>query len=41
MENAFTAGVLTISDKASQGKREDESGKTAAHMLEKEGYALP
>jgi molybdenum cofactor synthesis domain-containing protein len=40
MESAFTAGVLTISDKASQGKREDESGKTAAHMLEKEGYAL-
>lgn len=40
MENAFTAGVLTISDKASQGRRKDESGKTAAEMLEKEGYAL-
>jgi molybdenum cofactor synthesis domain-containing protein len=34
----FTAGVLTISDKGSQGKRADESGPIAVSMLEKEGF---
>jgi molybdenum cofactor synthesis domain-containing protein len=40
MEEVFTAGILTISDKGSQGKREDESGTIAARMLEKEGYSI-
>jgi molybdenum cofactor synthesis domain-containing protein len=40
MEKAFRAGVLTISDKASQGRREDESGKLAARMLEEEGFPV-
>lgn len=40
MVEVFTAGVLTISDKGSQGKREDESGEIAARILEEEGYTL-
>jgi molybdopterin adenylyltransferase len=40
MAELFTAGVLTISDKGSQGKREDESGEIAARILEEEGYTL-
>ncbi|RJR50643.1 MAG: MogA/MoaB family molybdenum cofactor biosynthesis protein [Desulfobacteraceae bacterium] len=38
MEKPFKAGVLTISDKGSQGKREDLSGDAAVRMLELEGY---
>jgi molybdopterin adenylyltransferase len=40
MEKGFRTGVLTISDKGSQGKREDESGKTAVRMLETQGFAV-
>jgi molybdenum cofactor synthesis domain-containing protein len=40
MVDVFTAGILTISDKGSQGKREDESGKIAARILAEEGYSL-
>jgi molybdopterin adenylyltransferase len=40
MAEVFTAGVLTISDKGSEGKREDESGQIAARILEKEGYTI-
>jgi molybdenum cofactor synthesis domain-containing protein len=40
MEETFRAGVLTISDKASQGRREDESGKLAARMLEEQGFSI-
>jgi molybdenum cofactor synthesis domain-containing protein len=40
MEETFRAGVLTISDKASQGRREDESGKLAARMLEEKGFSI-
>ena len=40
MVEVFTAGVLTISDKGSRGRREDESGKIAARILEEEGYSL-
>jgi molybdenum cofactor synthesis domain-containing protein len=40
MAEVFTAGVLTISDKGSEGKREDESGQIAARILEEEGYTL-
>jgi molybdopterin adenylyltransferase len=40
MNVKFTAGVLTISDKGSQGKRKDESGPMAVSMLEKEGFSV-
>ena len=40
MEEAFRAGVLTISTKGSQGRREDESGELAARMLEEEGFPV-
>ena len=40
MEKAFRAGVLTISDKGSQGLRIDESGKVAAQILEAEGFVI-
>ena len=40
MEKAFRAGVLTISDKGSQGLRIDESGKVAAQILVAEGFVL-
>jgi len=40
MEKQVRAGVLTISDKGSQGKRRDESGKVAAKMLEEEGFSI-
>lgn len=32
-ETDFTIGVLTLSDKGSQGRREDESGRLASEML--------
>ena len=40
MEKEFSAGVLTISDKGSEGKREDESGETAAKILKGEGFSI-
>ncbi|MBN1850431.1 MAG: MogA/MoaB family molybdenum cofactor biosynthesis protein [Deltaproteobacteria bacterium] len=40
MDRRFRAGVLTISDKGSQGKRRDESGETAAAMLERQGFQI-
>jgi molybdenum cofactor synthesis domain-containing protein len=40
MEEAFRAGVLTISTKGSQGRREDESGELAVRMLEDEGFSI-
>ena len=40
MVEAFRAGVLTISTKGSQGRREDESGELAAQMLEEEGFPI-
>lgn len=40
MEEAFRAGVLTISTKGSQGRREDESGELAARMLQEEGFSV-
>ena len=40
MEKKFRAGVLTISNKASQGKRRDESGEVANRMLEGEGFSI-
>ena len=40
MGKDFPAGVLTISDKGSQGKRVDESGKTAASLLQGAGFSV-
>ncbi len=38
MEKEFQAGVLTISDKGSQGLRKDESGEIVIRMLEEQGF---
>jgi len=40
MGKGFTTGVLTISDKGSQGKRVDESGKTAVSLLQEAGFSV-
>jgi len=40
MEKVFTAGVLTISDKGSQGKREDTSGELACLILRDNGFSV-
>jgi len=40
MGKGFPTGVLTISDKGSQGKREDESGKTAVSLLQEAGFSV-
>jgi molybdenum cofactor synthesis domain-containing protein len=40
MGKDFPTGVLTISDKGSQGKRIDESGKTAVSLLQGAGFPV-
>jgi molybdopterin adenylyltransferase len=40
MDKQFHAGVLTISDKGSQGLRKDESGKIVASMLGEQGFPV-
>jgi molybdopterin adenylyltransferase len=40
MNARFAVGVLTVSDKGSQGKRVDESGPVAVSMLEREGFSV-
>jgi molybdopterin adenylyltransferase len=40
MAKEFPTGVLTISDKGSQGKRVDESGKTAVSLLQAAGFSV-
>jgi molybdopterin adenylyltransferase len=40
MNSEFKTGVLTISDKGSQGLREDESGEIVAAMLEAQGFPV-
>jgi molybdenum cofactor synthesis domain-containing protein len=40
MEKQITAGVLTISDKASKGLRKDESGEIVARVLEEYGFSV-
>jgi molybdenum cofactor synthesis domain-containing protein len=40
MVKEFPTGVLTISDKGSQGKRVDESGKTAVSLLQSAGFSV-
>ena len=39
-DRPFRAAVITLSDKASRGEREDESGPTAVRMLEDAGYEI-
>ncbi|MDU5960678.1 MAG: molybdopterin-binding protein, partial [Finegoldia magna] len=36
----YKVAVLTVSDKGSQGKREDLSGKKIIEIIEKNGYKL-
>ena len=40
MDRTFTVGVLTISDKGSQGMRPDESGPIAVSILKREGFTV-
>ena len=40
MEESYRVGVLTISDKASLGKRTDGSGETAVRILQGEGFEI-
>lgn len=40
MNKEFHSGVLTISDKGSQGLREDESGEVVATMLNGHGFPV-
>jgi len=40
MKKEFKAGVLTLSDKGSQGLRKDESGEIVAAMLEEQGFPV-
>ena len=39
-DRPFRAAVITLSDKASRGEREDTSGPAAAEMLEAAGYEI-
>jgi len=40
MEKDIKAGVLTISDKGSEGKRKDESGEIVVRMLEEQDISV-
>lgn len=40
MDKQFHAGVLTISDKGSQGLRMDKSGEIVAGMLDEQGFPV-
>jgi molybdenum cofactor synthesis domain-containing protein len=40
MDSKIKAGILTISDKGSQGKRTDESGPVAAEILQDDGFLI-
>ena len=40
MDKKIRAGVLTISDKGSQGLRKDESGNIVVRILEDQGYSV-
>ena len=39
-DRTFRAAVITLSDKASRGEREDASGPAAARILEEAGYEI-
>jgi molybdopterin biosynthesis enzyme MoaB len=38
MDKKFTAGVLTVSDRASRGIRTDKTGGIIATMLDRNGF---
>jgi molybdopterin adenylyltransferase len=40
IQTQFQAGVLTISDKGSQGLRKDDSGEVVAGMLSEQGFSV-
>jgi molybdenum cofactor synthesis domain-containing protein len=40
MDNAIGVGILTVSDKGSQGLRRDESGLLVSQILESHGYSV-
>ncbi|MBW1850703.1 MAG: MogA/MoaB family molybdenum cofactor biosynthesis protein, partial [Deltaproteobacteria bacterium] len=40
MGEGFKTGVLTISDKGSQGLRKDDSGELVTTMLEEQGFPV-
>ena len=40
MDRYIRAGVLTISDKGSEGKRKDKSGELVAKIIEGQGYSV-
>ena len=40
MEKEIKAGVLTISDKGSEGERKDESGEIVVRILEEQGLSV-
>ncbi len=40
LEEIYTCGVLTLSDKGSQGERQDTSGLALGKLLEEEGYQI-
>ncbi|MDR2530229.1 MAG: MogA/MoaB family molybdenum cofactor biosynthesis protein [Oscillospiraceae bacterium] len=40
MEQAYTAAVVTVSDKGSRGEREDTAGPAVAHMLRGAGFEV-
>ena len=39
-DRPFTAAIVTLSDKGSQGEREDKSGPAIQEILENEGYSV-
>jgi len=39
-EHTISAGVLTVSDKGSEGLRVDESGRLLVQLLKKKGYSV-
>ena len=40
MSGKYTAAVITVSDKASRGEREDTSGPAVCELIEKEGWSV-
>jgi molybdopterin adenylyltransferase len=40
VQDMISAGVLTLSDKASRGARKDESGQIVAGMIEEQGFRV-
>ncbi|MBW1738772.1 MAG: hypothetical protein JRJ69_14805, partial [Deltaproteobacteria bacterium] len=40
MDIEIKAGVLTVSDKGSKGRRKDESGEIIVRILEEQGFKV-